>query len=195
MNPGASKHVNKSTNRKIAALAVGAALTSLRSVARADSDPFANQGSGSAGSPSTQGNVKVAASVEVKVGIGNPACEHITAALCDKQNKTMLGLDAGYVVGCVFVAALVRAWFNKRATGSNAFRFLVPMLLAVSGAGALVGLDPARSSDLSCCLETPAFREHIFLPDSVVGRAVLFGVVPAAILYVIVVVVTRAIRR
>lgn len=183
---------NRAAARAALGASVGLCAIGLTSTAAARQDPFAAPGAAPAATASPGAPQATASAPDAQV---SATCEHITAALCDKQNNSMLALDAGYVAGSVFIAALIRAWFNKRATGSNAFRFLFPMLLAVAGAGALTGTDPARGADLSCCLLSPAFRDHVLLQDSTIGRAVLFGVLPAAVLYVLVVVIVRAIRR
>lgn len=146
-------------SRAVVCASVAAGLVAIAGSARAVQDPFATPGAASA----APGVPTPATAAPAADALGGTTCEHITAALCDKQNNTMLALDGGYVVGAVFLAALIRAWFNKRATGSNAFRFLFPMLLAVAGAGALTGTDPARGADLTCCLLNPTFRDHVLL--------------------------------
>lgn len=107
----------------------------------------------------------------------------------------MLATDAGYVGVCVLLAAVWRAWWNKRGTGSGAARFFIPLFAAMAGAGLFAGLDPARGNDLSCCLASGVFRAEILLQDSGVGRAFLFGAVPAALLFTVVVMVAGALRR
>lgn len=106
----------------------------------------------------------------------------------------MLAIDGGYVIACVFLVALLRAWLNKRGTGSGALRFFFPMLLGAGGAGALAGLDPARGGDLACCLAHATFRAEILLQDSTIGRAMLFGALPAAVLFTVIVVIIGAVR-
>lgn len=178
----------------VAGIAAGVALVSAPSLAAAQSDPFAAQGAPPASASAAPGPIP-GGGTEVAVAPPKIGCEHITSALCAKQNNAMLALEGGYVAACVFIAALLRAMFNKRATGSNAFRFLFPMLLAAGGAGTLTALDPARGADLACCLGSSTFRAQILLQDSTIGRALLFGALPAAILFTVVVFIIAKVRK
>ncbi len=157
--------------------------------ARAQGDPFAApSASGSSAASTAPATTQIAGELAAQ-------CEHVTSALCAKQNTTMLAIDGGYVVASVLLVALLRAWLNKRGTGGGGLRFFLPLLLGAGGAGALAGLDPARGADLACCLAHGTFRAEILLQDSNVGRALLFGALPAAVLFTLVVVIVGAIRR
>ncbi len=182
--------------RAVAALSAagGILLASLPAEAQS-SDPFAAPGAATATAQPPSAASAGSAPGPVATVATLPGCEHITRVLCEKQNNTMLALDGGYVAGCVLVAALLRAWFNRRGTGSIAFRFLLPLLLASLGAGILTATDPARGPDLACCLGTAAFRAQVLLQDSSIGRAVLFGALPAVVLFTVVVIVIRAIKK
>lgn len=176
-------------SRRAASALVGGASVLVATVARAGGDPFASSSASAAG-----------ASSAAPAANGLPSelagkCEHVTSALCAKQNGAMIAVDVGYVVVCVVIVALLRAWLNKRGTGSGGLRFFLPLLLGAGGAGALAGLDPARGADLACCLAHGTFRAEILLQDSTVGRALLFGALPAAVLFTLIVVIIGAIRR
>jgi hypothetical protein len=188
--------------RSAPAVAAGLTLLGPATALAQGADPFAAPAAPTA--PAGEGGVRVIEesyrletniSVNITDGSTSAACEHITGAICTKQNNSMLGVAAAYVGVCVLVACLLRAWFNKRATGSNAFRFIFPMFLAAAGATALVALDPAAGADLRCCLESSVFRSQIILQDSNLGRAALFGLLPAIVLYTLVVFVISKIRR
>jgi hypothetical protein len=161
----------------------------LTSPAAAGGDPFAAASASSASAPA--GSAAPAAVASDAAG----KCDHITSALCGKQNSAMIGVDAGYVVVSVLIVALLRAWLNKRGSGGGALRFFLPMFLGAGAAGTLAGLDPARGADLACCLANGTFRAEILLQDSTVGRALLFGALPAAVLFTLVVVIIGAVRR
>lgn len=129
------------------------------------------------------------------VGGAIAGCGHLTSARCSEQNTTMLGMAAGYVVLCVAVVALWRASWAKKGHGSQAAQFFVPMFVGAISAGALVGLDPARGEDLRCCLADAVFRPAILFQESNAARAVVLGVLPAALLYTVIVFVQGALRR
>jgi hypothetical protein len=170
---------------------------SIPALARAQgSDPFASSGSapGAATAPAGQPASPGAATASQATS-GSPACQHITTALCEKQNNSMLALSGAYVAACVLVVALLRAWMNKRGASTPLVRFMLPMFLGSAGAAALVGLDPGRGADLACCLESATFKSQILLQDSAMGRAMLFGAAPAAVLFLLVVIVVGIIRK
>jgi hypothetical protein len=168
---------------------MAAAFVLLAGPAHAGGDPFA-AASTSASSSSTGATTSASIAGDLA-----GKCDHVTSALCAKQNSMMLAVDAGYVVVCVLLVALLRAWLNKRGTGGGAMRFFLPLFLGAGGAGALAGLDPARGADLACCLAHGTFRSEILLQDSTVGRALLFGALPAAVLFTLVVIIIGAVRR
>jgi hypothetical protein len=122
-------------------------------------------------------------------------CDHVTSALCAKQNTPLIATAAGYVVVCVLLVALLRAWWNKRGSPGPAFAFWFPMFLGATGAGLLAGLDPVRGDDLKCCLASGVFRAEVILQDSSMGRAFLFGAIPAVVLYLVVALVIGLIKR
>jgi hypothetical protein len=107
----------------------------------------------------------------------------------------LLGTAGGYVAVSVLIVSVWRSWWNKKGTSSSSVRFWVPMLLGAGSAGALAGFDPARGPDLKCCLASGVFRPEILLQDSTVGRAFLFGVVPALVLYFLVTLVAGMLKR
>ena len=143
-------------------------------------DPFAEPGGGGAGAPPSVAGDGLAGGA----GLGEltEQCQHITSALCAKQNLPLLAIAAGYVLVCVLLASLLRAFWNKRGSGGPGFRFWVPLLLAATAAGLLAGFDPFHGRDLACCLSDPVFAAEVFLQDSSVGRAFLLGVIPAGVL-------------
>jgi hypothetical protein len=71
----------------------------------------------------------------------------------------------------------------------------VPMLLAGVDAGVFAGIDPLRSVHLKCCVANHDFVTRVYLQDSEVARAVLFGVLPALVLFVAVAVVEKLLKR
>ncbi len=154
--------------------------------AAADPDPFAAP---AGASPSPAGGVPAAGSAL------DTTCGHITSALCSKQNTTMLLIAAGYVVLCVAGAALWRASWARRGHGSAAAQFLAPGVAGAAASGLLIWFDPARGDDLRCCLASAVFRGEIFFQESVAARAVVLGVLPAALLYTLVVFAVGAMRR
>lgn len=161
------------------ALGLGVSIVSLASASAAGppSDPF---GGGAGAFPSPP---------------GTGACAQLTAALCQKQSTALVLTALGYVALSVLVAALLRAWLNKGMRGSGAARLVGPLVLAAAMAGTLVGLDPARGPDLACCLGSAVFRAEVLLADSGAGRVVLLGVLPAIVLYMLVVVIVSRIHR
>jgi len=149
----------------------GVAVVSATRQATAQSNPFAT----STSSTSPPGN-PIQAAVDA-------ACGHITSALCGQQNTPMIATAAGYVVVSTLIVLVWRASWEKRGTNTGGVRFLVPMTVGAALAGTLTGLDPARGDALRCCLANAVFRPEILLADSAIGRAFLFGVLPAMMLY------------
>ncbi|MCC6645056.1 MAG: hypothetical protein IT374_05720 [Polyangiaceae bacterium] len=172
---------------RAALLAFTTAGTLLSSLAMAhQTDPFASAAPGA----SAAGAQPAVAAV-----VAGLSCEHLTSAVCGKQNTMMIGVALGYVAACVAVGLIWRASWTKKGHGSAFAQFFAPMALAASGAASLVGFDPARSDDLRCCLASSVFRPEVFLQASTPARVVVLGVLPAVVLYTVGVFVMGAARR
>ncbi len=171
---------------RTAALLALTTVSTLTGLATAQPDPFA------APTPASSAPSVPAA---VATAVAGLSCDHLTSAVCGKQNTTMIGVAIGYAVVAVVVALVWRVTWTKKGHGSAFAQFFAPLLLAASAAGALVGFDPARGDDLRCCLASSVFRPEIFLQTSTVARAVVLGVLPAAVLYTLGVFTIGATRR
>ncbi|MFH1436761.1 MAG: hypothetical protein ABIJ56_13720 [Pseudomonadota bacterium] len=122
-------------------------------------------------------------------------CPPLSQKLCGKANVSLLLMCGGYVIVCLFLGLLAYFLWSKRGTGSAGLRFLVPMLVFSAAAGTLVGLDPLRPQNLACCLADGTFRTVLFLGDSAPARALVLGVLPLAVLFVIIVITANALHR
>ncbi|MBK7823520.1 MAG: hypothetical protein IPJ61_21270 [Tessaracoccus sp.] len=144
-------------------------------------DPFAqttpDQGSGSS---------MPTAPTAAKAG-----CEYITKDVCGKSNNGILFTSAGYVIVLVAAFSLGRRMLNRRGGMSSGAALLLTLIGAAGGAAVLAALDPIRGADATCCLASDVFKAEIFLQDSTPGRAVLLGLVPAAVLFLLVYVAER----
>lgn len=125
----------------------------------------------------------------------SPECDHVTAEICDSTNRRLLATSAGYVLVMILLFTIVRVWWNHRGTSTSGVRLLVTLALATAGAGLLVGLDPIRAHDLTCCLDDQTLKSHILLQDSQPGRIALFGVLPCAVLFFLVAFVEKLVKR
>jgi hypothetical protein len=155
-------------------------------------DPFAPK---SADPSSAASDASPTEAAQVPVGPVDESCGHITSALCIKQNRQLGLLAGGYVLVCVVLVSVWRAWWNRRGTSTAGVRLIVPMLLGAAGSGLLVGFDPAQGADLRCCLAHRVLRAEILLQDSDVARAFLFGAAPAVVLYLVVAVAAGLTRE
>ncbi|MEI7894908.1 MAG: hypothetical protein WCI05_17555 [Myxococcales bacterium] len=160
------------------------------SEAFAQGDPFGAPG-GSASAVATAA-ASATGGPALKIAVG---CEHVTSALCSRQNTMLLVTAGAYGLACVLVVLLLRAWMNKRGSASPGVRFVIPLVLGCVGAGLLCGFDPSRGADLACCLAHDTFRAEVLLQDSAVGRAFVLGVAPVLIVYSLVVFIIGAVRR
>ena len=124
-------------------------------------------------------------------------CEgvNLTDVDCRNSNGGLLAKSAGYVLLCVLLFSILRMAWNRRGTSSAGVRFILPLLFSGAAAGTLVGLDPLRSRLLTCCIANPDFVATVHFQDSEVARAVLFGVLPAMVVYLVVAVVEKLVKR
>lgn len=159
-------------------------------------DPFAQPtGSATAAPPGAAGPTAAPALAPSNIEIPGLKCDHVTSALCGKQNTGMIATAAGYVAVCVLLMVLLKVWWNKRGSPGPGFAFWFPMLMSGAGAGLLAGFDPIRGDDLKCCLANGVFRAEVILQDSSIGRAFLFGAIPALVLFAAVALVIGIIKR
>ena len=156
-------------------------------------DPFDEGGGGPADGESLEGGPAPISALDSTVEALSD-CQ-VTSTRCAKQNTGLFLTALAYVIVCVLLASIVRVVWNKRGTSGAGVRFFVPMLIAAAPAALLVGLDPARSHDLTCCLASGTFSAQIFLQDSSLGRAFLLGLLPAALLFLVVTMVVGFIKR
>ncbi len=166
-------------------------------------DPFAD--AGEAAPASSDSAAPASAPVDTSAALapattaapteGSPLCERLTSNDCSQQNNGLLAIAAGYVVVCSLLATLWRAWWNKRGTSGAGVRLMVPMLTAATAAGVLEYFDPAGADNLKCCLADHVLRGEIFLSDSAIGRAFLFGVIPVLVLYLLVATIVGLVKK
>lgn len=175
----------------VAFLGAGASALTLTRLATAQ-DPFAPDPRPSGGADA---GVAAPGPGPASNSVVDAKCEHITSAVCGKQNTMLLATAGGYVVVTVILVSVWRSWWNKKGTGTASIRLWLPMLLGAATAGLLAGFDPARSEDLKCCLASGVFRPEILLQDSSIGRAFLFGALPAIVLYFLVTLGTGLSKR
>lgn len=122
-------------------------------------------------------------------------CQHVTKEVCQKSNTGLVATSVGYVLALVVIFTVLRRIWNRKATMSFGAGFLLSLTLAAGGAAALAAFDPVRGADVNCCLASGVFKAEILLQDATAGRAVLFGMLPASVLFMLVFFIERLLKR
>ena len=177
------------------AVAVSAVFAAGDIFAQSPPDPFAPAVPPGAAAGATQPPAAQGSAAGVPDVVTTAACQHVTKEVCAKSNTPLIATSVGYVIVCVVAMTVLRVWWNRRGTSSAGIRFMVPLFFGSVGAGILAAFDPLRGQDLICCLASGVFKAEILLQDSTAGRAVLLGALPAVVLFVIVAIIEKMMKR
>lgn len=123
------------------------------------------------------------------------ACAEVSSSICSKANTTFLTMCAGYVVVTLLICVLWTVLWSGRSPSGAGMKFAIPLVLGGVVAAVAVGFDPFASENYLCCVADSTFHATLFLGESRVARALVLGLLPFLVLYVIVVFVVKAVRR
>jgi len=104
---------------------------------------------------------------------------------CEGANREFL-ITVGAIDGAVVLLALLWYWYlNRRLKWTPWVRWLVPVLLSILVASALIAWNPVRSEALEACLESAEFARFILLSNvASIPRGLVLGGGGALTLYV-----------
>lgn len=111
--------------------------------------------------------------------------QEVDQLTCEGANREFLITVAAFDVAVMLLVLLWYWYLNRRLKWGPWVRWVVPMIVAVVVASALVAWNPVRSEALIACLESMEMARFILLSNvAAIPRGLILGGGGTAVLYV-----------
>jgi hypothetical protein len=108
--------------------------------------------------------------------------QELSQPFCQSANRLQFVSIACYDAAGLIAALVFFAVMKRRLIGTRALRFAVATAVGAALGAALVAWDPLRADDVARCMHSAEYARFVMLATAGAVRAVLLGLVPAAVL-------------